>query len=454
MKYDVIITGAGTAGLTAAYYLSKNNYKVLVIEKSDENNFGNHWCNDVEVNTFKKQGFPIPNREELSFDVDGDIVIRTLDNKIERKVKNTELYPLKMSIYQKRLKELSISNGADIIFNTEALDFIYEDDYIKGLKIEGKNNKEETILSEIVILACNDKSPILKKIPEQANMDFSSTKQDSVNAIQELYKIDNTLASEAIKNNVLKNGQKVIYTAASGAFSILMYQIDMENGLFGILSGTKSQNKGIISPRTIIDNKVNEFGFCKEKEYGGGRSIALRYSLDSMVYNGLVILGDAAFMVNPQNGSGTYSSMLSAKLISEVIINVFKSKKKPSTENLWPFNVMYQTNLGSVFAGYYIQQKIVSTFSSEDVQLLHKYKVIRPRDMRSVYRSEPIKIGLLDGLTRFINSIPVFDKLLKMLKIGIKVQKITKHYKNYPSTYDHNIFESWKKQKKDIISSL
>ena len=33
MKYDIIVIGAGLAGLTAAYYLTKERKKVLLIEK-------------------------------------------------------------------------------------------------------------------------------------------------------------------------------------------------------------------------------------------------------------------------------------------------------------------------------------------------------------------------------------------------------------------------------------
>lgn len=34
-KYDVVVLGAGITGLTAAYYLTKKNYKVLILEKDD-----------------------------------------------------------------------------------------------------------------------------------------------------------------------------------------------------------------------------------------------------------------------------------------------------------------------------------------------------------------------------------------------------------------------------------
>ena len=48
-KKRVVIVGAGMAGLTAAAYLSKENYEVLLLEKN--NNTGGL------VNTFKRDGF-------------------------------------------------------------------------------------------------------------------------------------------------------------------------------------------------------------------------------------------------------------------------------------------------------------------------------------------------------------------------------------------------------------
>ena len=49
MKYDAIIVGGGVAGLTAAAYLSKSGYSVLLCEKEDK-------CGGL-VNSFERKGF-------------------------------------------------------------------------------------------------------------------------------------------------------------------------------------------------------------------------------------------------------------------------------------------------------------------------------------------------------------------------------------------------------------
>jgi flavin-dependent dehydrogenase len=43
VEYDVVIIGAGPAGLTAAYELSKSQKKVAILEK--KNNVGGNWRN-------------------------------------------------------------------------------------------------------------------------------------------------------------------------------------------------------------------------------------------------------------------------------------------------------------------------------------------------------------------------------------------------------------------------
>ena len=67
---EVIIIGAGTGGLSVALELAGAGISATVIEQQKEVDFGNTWCNDVEVDTFLAAGLPKPLEEHLAFHFD------------------------------------------------------------------------------------------------------------------------------------------------------------------------------------------------------------------------------------------------------------------------------------------------------------------------------------------------------------------------------------------------
>ena len=60
-KYDVIIIGAGVAGLNAAYELSSRGFTVAIIESKPRNKIGDKTCGDaIGLHHFKELGWEPP----------------------------------------------------------------------------------------------------------------------------------------------------------------------------------------------------------------------------------------------------------------------------------------------------------------------------------------------------------------------------------------------------------
>lgn len=76
MRYDVIIVGAGLAGLTSAAYLSKNGYNVLLCEKREKTGglVGSSTLNgfvfDFGIRAFENSGIILPMLRELGISID------------------------------------------------------------------------------------------------------------------------------------------------------------------------------------------------------------------------------------------------------------------------------------------------------------------------------------------------------------------------------------------------
>ena len=60
-KYDVIIAGAGNAGLACAKTAAESGLRVLLVEKSPVDRLGHPWWDVVEAHIFERTGFsPLP----------------------------------------------------------------------------------------------------------------------------------------------------------------------------------------------------------------------------------------------------------------------------------------------------------------------------------------------------------------------------------------------------------
>ena len=395
MSIDVIIVGAGTGGLITALKLAENGAGVTVFEKSPEETFGNTWCNYVEVSGFEKYGFPIPKEDEVAFDPYAPVDYRTTDDLNSMTIEHFDHYLLKMSHYQKRLVTICRDKGVDIQFGQAVEDFIYEADYISGVVLKGSGKK---ISAKLVVVASGSGALPVKNPADEIVSEFTVPESETVTAIQELWEIDKEMAEGDVAKGLLPDRDIVMYTGVSGPFSTLMYQLDIKKGLFGVLAGSRIQDESIISPRKIIDNLIAGFSFCTGRIYGGGRTLPIRNAGDSMVANGLVVIGDAACMASPVNGSGT--------------------------------------------------------LTEKDVQNTIKYNLLRPEDVVRVHSMQPVKIGFFDGISRAINAIPVIGLLAGFLGTGIRIQRIMRHYKKYPAQYDEVTFNKWQLKKRKIFKEL
>ncbi len=296
----IIIVGAGTAGLSTALALARAGILATVIEQRQEDAFGNTWCNDVEVATFLAAGLPEPLDEHLAFGFDHPYFVRSRDGRIEYRIDDLQLYPLMMSRYQEYLQKQCRQAGVVFVFDTEATDLVIRDDFVAGVTVRDQTSgRQQSLAADMVVAACGDKAAIFASLPTSSPIDLGIDEADYVFALQELWTVDRDHAARVIsEKNIIDKGV-ICHVGVSGAYSILLYQLDLERGRFGILSGTRIQDPGVRHPRAVMDEKIADLGFCREKTYAGGRHIPLRYPPFSLVGNGFAVVGDSAFMANP-----------------------------------------------------------------------------------------------------------------------------------------------------------
>jgi flavin-dependent dehydrogenase len=168
----------------------------------------------------------------------------------------------------------------------------------------------------------------------------------------------------------------------------------------------------------------------------------------SLVGNGFVVMGDAAFMTKPFSGEGVTSGFTACQIAAEVVTAAL-SKGDVSRAALWPYNVRYFCDQGAKFAELLAQLPAAAELSRRDVNYLFEQDIIfsgedftqMNRDFQ-VQRSTGEVLSLAAKLVWGVVSGQFSAASLKALLGAMSVSgKLRAAYERYPGTPAG--FEAW-----------
>jgi len=165
IKADVIIIGAGAAGLMAAISASKSKKSVLVIERNDIPGkklliTGGGRCNITNTNErsdFLKHIFPKPIFFKAAFSQfsNFDLIKFCKNNGLELKNEHSKIYPKSDNAKDvvEFLYSYSIKNQIHFQFNTKAIQLIIKNNSVTGLIVEHQGEIIELFCEKIILCA-------------------------------------------------------------------------------------------------------------------------------------------------------------------------------------------------------------------------------------------------------------------------------------------------------------
>ncbi len=439
LTYDVVIVGGGVAGLFAGYNISKNGFRVALVEMKDEKNVGEKVCGDaIGEHHFIELGLDLPT---IGFDAENifnGVKVISPDEKYAISVIGKG-YALNRKNFGLRLYRMAINSGVEgylgYFFNKP----IIEGSEIKGVVVKDKNGFEYALHSKVVIDASGTSAVVRRSLPREWWVSEAIPKEDYNITYREIVSgdidLDHDYAYIYINNDIAPGGYWWLFPKKKGLYNIGL-GVQWKD-----ISYNPKKNYDLYI-RSKLGNKIHEV------IHAGGGIVPTRRPIPCMVWNGFIVIGDAAATANPLHGGGIGSAMISAKLASDTIKEAFE-KGSVSREDLWIYHIRYHRAYGAKQAALDIARMFLQRMDNNDLNFIFKSKLVDGNDVYELGSKGSLASSILSRVQSILTLArrPVF--ISKLYRLKQYMDKAYELYLNYPPTPSDYI--RWKLEEESLF---
>jgi digeranylgeranylglycerophospholipid reductase len=323
-NYDIIIVGAGPGGSICARDCAKAGLKTLVVDRRQEVG--------TPVRCGEGLGEVWIKKASLEYDPswclwksNGAMIYSPKGKKMEI-IPQNKGYVVERKMFEKKLAAEAIRCGAKYLIKSRVYDVIKEDGSVKGVKVETPEGNME-IHAKMVIAA--------------DGIDSKTARYAGINTANPLSEVDSGYEYEMSGLKLERPDLIHLFVgtelAPRGYVWIFPKGRDIANVGIGILGNNEKTAKWYLDK--FIDSHPEIFKGASVYEIKGG-CVPVGVPLEKPYANGLLLVGDAAHMVNPIHGGGMGTSMeaavIAAKVAKEAVDkNDFSEKFLKKYADLW-----------------------------------------------------------------------------------------------------------------------
>jgi flavin-dependent dehydrogenase len=452
--YDVIVAGAGPGGCVAALKLAQVGHRVALFDSSDESTLGKPIIIETERSIFPIVGVDAPAGDMVPYHAE---CIRYISPRgkevfsIDSREKGTPI-GMYLDRYVRALLETAIRSGVEFFGGHRVIAPVISAGRVAG--IEFASSKGEGVAkAKITIDATGFNAALVRAFPSDWGFEFPNDDRHIVSAANSFNETIPGAAGEAVKSG--RHGDEEVRTRLGdyGPYSTVYSFLSTRKNRAYILIGLKKAMEKRITANQAIDNFINDAEWFGRKIHGGSGYIRIRHSLDKLVADGFMAVGEAACMVFPMHASGVASSMyaglLAAKTASKALFSGDTTMRA-----LWPYSAEYQTTRGRRLAAYDVTRLTIDTFTENDVADMMESGLLNKEDIvNGLLVSDPVISPAtlperIKGMARHPRFIPV------LAGMGITLDNVLSHYRKYPKEYNPAAFDSWRLRKKALFRRL
>lgn len=441
-KYDALVVGAGTAGCLAAKTMAEAGLRVCLVERKKREEVGEKICGDaLGEHHLKFLGLEKPQSGELEKRIDG-IQIFSPDQNTVFTIAHEDFigYLLNRRLFGQWLLNKALDKGASILDSTLCLDPLIEKGSVSGISVRSESGRVLQLKSKVVVDASGFMGVVRHKLPAQMGIERNVASSDVEACYREIRQLkqetENSKYCEIYLNQKATPGGYIWIFPKGGA---------KVNAGLGICMRGKWPNPKNQFYEHVLSRPQFEGSLLLT---GGAWWDPTRRPIDKMVGNGVVLVGDAACLVNPIHGGGIGPSMLSGFFAGQTIAETLE-RGEPTQEALWSYSKKYMETYGKKQASLDIFRMLLLSSSDADLNYGMNCKLLTEDDVLKAGMGDDFHLNITETAKRVFRGLKRV-RFLNRLRLTVSMMKQLKaHYDNYPTTPAN--FELWQAQTEAII---
>jgi len=365
LRYDVVVVGAGVAGLYASLVLASKGFRVALVESKPASRIGDKTCGDaIGVHHFEHVGLSIPS--DIVDHVYKGVKIYGPSERYELVVPGEGVSVNRVKLGQWLLQQ-GLNKGVELLDQHTVLDVVVESDRVKSVKAKKTGGGVVELEAEAFIDASGSKPAIRSKLPESWPIAEKPYITDFNIAYREVVEYGDKVREEDRDYAVIYLNTEI----APGGYWWL-FPKSKDGGVVNVGLGVIWN--GVYNPRSNYEKYLKP-RFKGRVLHAGGGIVPTRRPLPTMVWRNVGVVGDAAYTVNPVHGGGIGSSLEAANIVARYVGNALE-QGKVSEELTWGANVEYMKAYGAKQAGLDILRMYMQKLSNEDFEWIIKNKIV------------------------------------------------------------------------------
>jgi flavin-dependent dehydrogenase len=424
----VVIVGAGTSGTYLAWKLAEAGYSCLVLERDRLESLGTSIGPfHMEEAAFERFGIPLPEGDELLHRLE-TITMWPPDHSRGVTARLTTL-DMDKPAFMRRLRSYAGQAGAEILEGVEFANVVMERGVPVGVRASGPDGEFEA-RCRLVVDASGIGGTVRTGVP--ATPWFEN---DPIADLDTLIVYMESWGD--LRGDI---GQDINSYLHFQGWYAPSYGDEMIVGV-----GMPASPEGAAKRQQAFATTLPFTG--KAVSSTSGR-VPYRRPPFSLVDNGLMVVGDAAFMNKPFNGEGVTSAFTACRIAAEVAADVL-ARDDLTREALWPYNVRYFRDQGAKFAFLTAVMPAVVSLSPHEIDFLYTVPGIFTAEgtqaLNLEYELESDPASALKSLPALLKGIASgklrLDAVANIVKMGMTAGAIKKLYEHYP---EHPVgFGAW-----------
>lgn len=440
---DVVVAGAGPAGLMTALSLARAGQRVLLIEKRSAENFGKAIRVSVEERIFSETGLALP-PAPIRLPSPSYREFIAPDNKHRFTLRHLPLVRLDLQAFLRKMLAVAEAAGVRFLFETTVTGPRLTEGRVAGVVGESADGRLLEVTAALTVDASGIAGALRHELPEEFGLEREISIHDVCNAWQDSRELDRPAVMELLSRNRIRPQVDVVRLGFMGPFSMFSVLVDLDDDRVEATCGLLHDPR-FPEARDLVARYMESHHWIGEPIAKSGGLIPIRRPLDSMVADGLVCAGDSACQAIPQHASGVASALLAGKILAEVAQKALE-QNDVSTAALWPYNARYMEARGIAQANSDLFRRFIISLSTDELSALFACGLITEEGIHGSLEGLPLELPRSAVFAAAMKFLSRPGLLLRMARLSRDVKKAFKLYSAYPKEYDPLRFERWRRE--------